>query len=83
MSDKSKEPDFELAVKPPSSTPETSWQMLNSYGTYNIQPTADTPNAFPAIAQDTPDYMEKRSHKFYRNGKDKNPAADTSDRHPL
>jgi len=83
MSDKSKDTDLELAVKSPASTPETSGQMINSYGTYNIQPTADTPNDFPAIAQGTPNYMEKRSRKFFRDGKDKNPARDTSDRHPL
>lgn len=77
------EHDFELAVKPPASTPETSWQMINSYGTYNIQPTSNTPNDFPAIAQDTPDYMSERSHKFFRDGNDKNPAHNTSDRKPL
>lgn len=83
MKDQNKEPDFELAVKPPASTPETDWQMINSYGTYNIQPTQNTPNDFPAIAQGTQKYMKKRSQKFFRNGKDKNPAADTSDRHPI
>ena len=83
MSDKSKEPDFELAVKPPCATPETCEEMLNSYGTYNIQPTSVTPNDFPAIAQGTPDYMKKRPHKFFRDKKDKNPASDISDRHPI
>jgi hypothetical protein len=63
--------------------PETAFELINKYGTYNIQPTADTPNDFPAIAQGTPNYMEKRSRKFFRDGKDKNPARDTSDRHPL
>lgn len=28
--------------------------ILNAYGTYNIQPTADTDNEFPAIAQGYP-----------------------------
>ncbi len=31
--------------------PETAFEMVNKYGTYNIQPTADTENAFPQIAQ--------------------------------
>ena len=28
-----------------------SLDQVNKYGTYNIQPTADTDNEFPAIAQ--------------------------------
>ncbi len=40
----------------PSSTavigePETVFEMINKYGTYEIQPTADTDNIFPTIAQ--------------------------------
>ncbi len=31
--------------------PEDAEDMVNQYGTYNIQPTADTENEFPAIAQ--------------------------------
>ncbi len=31
--------------------PETSFELINKYGTYNIQPTADTLNTFPAISQ--------------------------------
>jgi len=31
--------------------PESADEMVNKYGTYNIQPTADTENEFPAIAQ--------------------------------
>lgn len=31
--------------------PETIQELLGSYGTYEIQPTADTQNTFPAIAQ--------------------------------
>lgn len=30
---------------------ETAFDMVNKYGTYNIQPTADTDNEYPAIAQ--------------------------------
>lgn len=32
-------------------TPETANEMVNVYGTYEIQPTADTKNQYPAIAQ--------------------------------
>lgn len=44
--------------------PLTAQEMVNKYGTYNIQPTADTDNAFPKIAQGLP-------HQKYRK-KDKN-----------
>lgn len=29
----------------------TAFDMLNRYGTYNIQPTADTENMYPTVAQ--------------------------------
>ncbi len=32
-------------------SPETPYEMVNKYGTYEIQPTAETENAFPTIAQ--------------------------------
>lgn len=31
--------------------PDTAFDMVNFYGTYEIQPTAATPNEYPAIAQ--------------------------------
>jgi hypothetical protein len=31
--------------------PDDSFQLINKYGTYEIQPTADTDNKFPTIAQ--------------------------------
>ncbi|MBQ0083993.1 MAG: hypothetical protein KBS52_04435 [Clostridiales bacterium] len=31
--------------------PETSFDMLNKYGTYEIQPTSETDNEYPKIAQ--------------------------------
>ncbi len=44
---------------------ESCFDMVNQYGTYNIQPTADTENFFPAVAQglaadaDVPNRPEK------------------------
>lgn len=38
--------------------PETALELINKYGTYNIQPTADTVNRFPAIAQGLPENGE-------------------------
>ena len=31
--------------------PEDSFDLVNKYGTYEIQPTSDTSNIFPTIAQ--------------------------------
>lgn len=39
--------------------PLDSFQMVNKYGTYNIQPTADTENLFPEIAQGLPKRKDK------------------------
>ncbi len=33
------------------SQPEDCFELINKYGTYNIQPTADSDNYFPEIAQ--------------------------------
>ena len=35
-------------------TPETVFEQINKYGTYEIQPTADRADFFPAIAQGLP-----------------------------
>lgn len=76
-------PPLEISATNFSSTPETCEEMVNTYGTYEIQATADSGNDFPAIAQGTNDYMKKRSLDFYRDGDDPNPAADTSDKNCL
>ena len=34
--------------------PDDCFDMVNQYGTYNIQKTADTDNPYPAIAQGLP-----------------------------
>lgn len=31
--------------------PKTSFELLNKYGTYNVQPTADSDTDFPKIGQ--------------------------------
>ncbi len=62
--------------------PETCEDLVNTYGTYNIQPTADNENDFPMIAQGVPPITE-RDPKFYRDGSDFNPASDHSGKHCL
>ena len=38
--------------------PEDSFELINCYGTYEIQRTADTENLFPMIAQGLPKQWE-------------------------
>ena len=35
--------------------PESADEMVNKYGTYNIQPTTDTENLFPLIGPEMPE----------------------------
>ena len=85
MNDKDKEkPLLDEYIINPSAvpfdrTPNTCIEMINAYGTYEIQPTADNESDFPAIAQGTPKQWRERPLKFFRNGDDINPAADFSD----
>lgn len=43
--------------------PEGSLEMVNKFGTYEIQPTADTANYFPAIAQGLPTQPTARNKR--------------------
>ena len=51
-------------------TPETTFEQLNKYGTYEIQPTADRADFFPAIAQGLPTQPTGRN-KRHDNTKSK------------
>ncbi len=79
---KSKDKGFveELSMANFTRTPETVGEMLNSYGTYNIQPTAVNENDFPAIAQGENKCMKARPEEFFRGQADENPAADTTEK---
>lgn len=46
-----------------SGQPQTVFDMLNKYGTYNIQPTADNENEYPKIAQGLPEKEAKKARK--------------------
>ncbi len=39
--------------------PQSSFDLVNQYGTYNIQPTSNTENVFPLIAPGLPKRYEK------------------------
>ncbi len=43
--------------------PKSVYGMLNKYGTYEIQPTADTDNTFPAISQGLSEVEQARQRK--------------------
>lgn len=45
--------------------PENVSELVNKYGTYEIQPTADTENFYPAIAQG----LSERNKNVKRNQK--------------
>lgn len=56
--------------------PETTFEQITKFGTYEIQPTADTANWFPAIAQGLPTQptgrnqrLDKTKSKLHDNGK--------------
>ena len=44
-------PVDDISSEPFGGMPETAFEMVNRYGTYEIQATADTENMYPAIAQ--------------------------------
>ncbi len=46
-----------------SGQPQTVFDMLNKYGTYNIQPTADNENDYPKIAQGLNEDEAKKAEK--------------------
>lgn len=54
-----KKVEIELAVADIPGNPETPFEMVNKYGTYEIQPTADTKNGYPTIAQGYSDALGK------------------------
>ena len=41
----------DISVLPNKGMPESAFEMVNFYGTYEIQATAETDNQYPAIAQ--------------------------------
>ena len=49
--EKSKLPVMDISSEPFGGMPETAFEMVNRYGTYEIQATSDTENMYPAIAQ--------------------------------
>lgn len=61
MENKNKKIEKELSATPVLAEPESTEEMVNKYGTYEIQPTADTDNQYPAIAQGYNEKQKKHS----------------------
>lgn len=57
---KDKDIQIEIAVNSIVSQPETVYDLINKYGTYQIQPTAESDNDFPEIAQGLPKEENRR-----------------------
>ncbi len=51
-------------------SPETPFEMVNKYGTYEIQPTGETDNEFPTISQGLPKNTKKPTVKPIKHSED-------------
>ena len=54
--------------EPVMGNPETCDEILHKFGTYNIQPTADSENSFPKISHGLPASRKKKNYKGFREG---------------
>ncbi len=52
--DKKMKNEGQIAAEPVVSQPEDCFELINKYGTYEIQPTCDSDNKYPEIAQGRP-----------------------------
>lgn len=60
---RSREVPDEPAAEVIGGSPEDAVEMINKYGTYNIQPTADSDHLYPAIAQGLPKVVREKEHE--------------------
>ena len=67
-----KKQNFQAPVNPSTvpwdRTPNTAIEMINAYGTYEIQPTADSSEMFPAISQGLPSDDITHNPKSFHEG---------------
>ncbi len=52
---------------PVMGNPETCDEILHKFGTYNIQPTADSDNSFPKISHGLPTSRKENNYKGFDN----------------
>lgn len=58
---------YRRADEPVMGNPETCDELLHKFGTYNIQPTAESENSFPKIAHGLPTSRKKKNYKGFDN----------------
>ena len=51
--------DLTPMLRPRFGQPDNCADLVNKYGTYNIQPTSDTENLFPLIAPGLPEQWKR------------------------
>ena len=51
--------ELEESITYMTDSPESPYEMVNKYGTYEIQPTADTKHDFPTVAQGLAENAQK------------------------
>lgn len=56
--------DTEISANSIMGEPETAFDLINKYGTYEIQPTAESENEFPCIAQGNPSKPKTKEEKW-------------------
>ncbi len=61
MSKNDKKIQKEIAATPVLGQPQNAIELINKYGTYEIQPTADSDNDFPKIAQGLPKQKNRKA----------------------
>ncbi|MCH5171037.1 MAG: hypothetical protein J1F24_07105 [Oscillospiraceae bacterium] len=54
---------LDISADPIHGEPRDTFDLVNKYGTYNIQPTADTHNSYPQIAQGLSKIADEESKK--------------------
>ncbi len=60
MKENNKKALKETAATSVAGQPQTATELINKYGTYEIQPTADSDNDFPKIAQGLPKQKDRK-----------------------
>ncbi len=59
--------------EPVMGNPETCDEILHKFGTYEIQPTAESDNNFPKIAQGLPTSRKEKHYKGFNEEQQREP----------
>lgn len=56
---------YRKRTEPVFGSPETCDEILNKYGTYEVQDTSDSDNDFPKISQGLPKNRKEKNYKGF------------------